>query len=277
MRFAKLQGLGNDFVLIDLRAKAPGGPASAGGPLSLAQAVALCDRHLGIGADGVLTLLDPRPGERGARLLIQNADGSVPEMCGNGARCAALWIATEGCSRPGRGRVELATEAGPRPCEVEAPTAAEGQVEVEMGVPRVEPRRTLTAQDRILPATPVSMGNPHLVVFVDGDRSQLTALASTAGRALCEAENANVEFVARLAPQRYAAAVWERGAGLTQACGTGACAVAAAALQAGFSDPAAPIAVELPGGTLRIQRDAATGQLRMRGPARLSFRGTVDP
>ncbi len=120
MRFAKLHGLGNDFVLFDLRA--------GGAPLPSARAVELCDRHRGIGADGVLTLL---PGDR---MLVQNADGSVPEMCGNGARCAALWIATEGCTRPGSGSMMLLTDAGPRPCTVEAAEARRGLVEVDMGI-----------------------------------------------------------------------------------------------------------------------------------------------
>ncbi len=106
MRFAKLHGLGNDFLLLDLR--------SGGEPLPAARALQLCDRHEGVGGDGVLTLLP------GSRMLVQNADGSIPEMCGNGARCAALWIATEGCTRPAAGRVELITDAGPRPCNVEA-------------------------------------------------------------------------------------------------------------------------------------------------------------
>jgi hypothetical protein len=115
MRFAKLHGLGNDFLLLDLRA--------GGDPLPARRALELCDRHRGVGGDGVLTLLP------GARMLVQNADGSVPEMCGNGARCAALWIATEGCTRPASARVELLTDAGPRPCKVDATDPRRGLVE----------------------------------------------------------------------------------------------------------------------------------------------------
>src|SRR4051812_46263314 len=124
MKFAKLHGLGNDFVLLDLR--------QGGEPLPAARAIELCDRHLGIGADGVLTLLP------GPRMRVQNADGSVPEMCGNGVRCAALWIATDGGKRAASMTVKLMTDAGPRPCRVEAPGTGEpgvpsGMVEVEMG------------------------------------------------------------------------------------------------------------------------------------------------
>src|SRR5258708_11759200 len=147
MRFAKLHGVGNDVVLFDLRA--------GGAPLPSARAVELCDRHRGIGADGVLTLL---PGDR---MLVQNADGSVPEMCGNGARCAALWIATEGCTRPGSGSMMLLTDAGPRPCTVEAAEARRGLVEVDMGI------AVLSAPRRIggVGAPPGFLGNPPPLVL----------------------------------------------------------------------------------------------------------------
>jgi diaminopimelate epimerase len=253
MRFAKLHGLGNDFLLLDLR--------EGGEPLPAARALGLCDRHLGVGADGVLTLL---PGDR---MLVQNADGSIPEMCGNGARCAALWIATEGCTRPGVARVELMTDAGPRPCNVDAREARRGLVEVDMGIARIEPSRRLARWEAI----PVSMGNPHRVLFVENGAP---ALAAEAGSELCRAENANIEFAQRTGPQRYLAAVWERGAGLTQACGTGACAVAAAAVARGEARRDEEIAVELPGGTLSI-RVGAQDRVRMRGPAELVFLGEL--
>jgi diaminopimelate epimerase len=262
MRFAKLHGLGNDFVLLDLRETAGGRPPSP------ERALALCDRHLGIGADGILTLLQEN------RLVIHNADGSVPEMCGNGARCAALWIATDRCTRPSPAPVEvvLRTDAGPRPCVVQAETAGSGFVEVAMGVAEVAAPRALPGG---FTAVPVSTGNPHRVIFTDGPRERLTELAQTAGPGLCRAEDANIEFVARAGEARYLVAVWERGAGLTQACGTGACAVAAAALQRGEVEPRREIAVELPGGALAIFCDERTGQMRMRGPAQLVYRGEI--
>ena len=100
MRFAKLHGLGNDFVLLDFR--------QGGRAISPQRVLELCDRNRGIGADGVLTLLE------GDRMLVQNADGSVPEMCGNGARCVALWVATRGCTQPASATVTLNTDAGPQ-------------------------------------------------------------------------------------------------------------------------------------------------------------------
>ena len=255
MRFAKLHGLGNDFLLLDLR--------GGGAPLAPERAVALCDRHLGIGADGVLTLLE------GDRMLVQNSDGSVPEMCGNGARCAALWIATDGCTRPGSGKVMLLTDAGPRPCAVDAPSARQGLVEVEMGIALLEAPRGLPFPNRRADAWPVSMGNPHRVLFEDGDP---LLLAREFGPVLCRAENANIEFARRLAPQRYQVSVYERGAGLTQACGTGACAVAAAAVARGEATRNEAISVMLPGGELVLRVDA-DNRVRMRGPAELVFLG----
>ncbi|HEY6908126.1 MAG TPA: diaminopimelate epimerase [Myxococcales bacterium] len=253
MRFAKLHGLGNDFLLLDLR--------QGGEPLPSRRALELCDRHLGVGADGVLTLLP------GSRMRVQNADGSVPEMCGNGARCAALWIATGGCTHPARAQVDLITDAGPRPCTVEAEEARRGLVEVDMGVARLSPARALGSWE----AQPVSMGNPHRVVFVGSDARRL---AADSGQALSLAENANIEFAERRAPQRYAVAVWERGAGLTQACGTGACAVAAAAVARGEAKRGEDIVVELPGGSLTIRVDGED-RVRMRGPAELVFVGEL--
>lgn len=251
VRFAKLHGLGNDFLLLDLR--------QGGQPLAARRALELCDRHLGVGGDGVLTLLP------GGRMLVQNADGSVPEMCGNGARCAALWIATSGCTRPASGRVDLLTDAGPRPCTVEAEDPRRGLVEVDMGLAAVEPAKALSRWQ----AVPVSMGNPHRVIFVE---SGAAALAKEAGPALCAQESANIEFAQRSGSGRYAAFVFERGAGLTQACGTGACAVAAAAIARGEARRDQEIEVELPGGTLAIRVDAEN-RVRMRGPAELSFLG----
>src|SRR5438067_9130854 len=250
MRFAKLHGLGNDFVLLDLR--------TGGVALPREQAIALCDRHRGIGADGVLTLL------AGDRMLVQNSDGSVPEMCGNGARCAALWMVTGGCTRPGSGSLVLQTDAGPRPCVVTASEPRRGLVEVDMGVAELSAPRRVGAFE----ALPVSMGNPHRVIF--GDPS----LAAREGPALCLAETANIEFVARLGPARYEVGVFERGAGLTQACGTGACAVAAAVVSRGEASRGSPISGRLPRGELTLTVDA-DNPVRMRGPAELVFTGEL--
>ncbi len=269
MRFAKLHGLGNDFILLDLRQE------GAGGAPSPARSALWCDRHRGIGADGVLTLLPAAGG--GARLVIHNSDGSVPEMCGNGARVAALWMATDGCTRPSAeaAAARLDTEAGPRPCLVWARDPLRGEVEVGMGPAVFSPGRELQLEGRAAPAFSVSLGNPHRVLFLDVPREELRRLAEREGPGLCRAENANIELVAKVGPQRFATVVFERGAGLTQACGTGACAVAAAAIQSGAAQPGSPITIDLPGGPLTITVAEDFSEVRMRGPAELVFRGEL--
>jgi diaminopimelate epimerase len=286
--FAKVHGLGNDFVLVDLRAAPAGDPALDGGH-GPAFARKVCDRHRGIGADGVLTLLPAnieeakaasQSGARtAARLVIHNPDGSRPEMCGNGARAAALWLATDACKRPALPgtQVLLLTDAGPRPCSVEAAAPGLGEVEVGMGEPKLSPAIEPALQGGSERAVPVSMGNPHLVFFADQFQSLarpgVLELARTEGPGLCSGFDANIEFVERLGPQRFKAAVWERGAGLTQACGTGACAVAAAAVSLGLASGKQPITVELPGGPLVLRFEGK--ELRMRGPAELVFWGDL--
>ena len=270
MRFAKLHGLGNDFVLLDLRRDASGIPPTPD------RAVQICDRHRGVGADGVLTLLPSAEGH--ARLVIHNSDGSRPEMCGNGARAAALWIATEGSSRLPAGQgaeVTLQTDAGLRPCRVWAEARTAGEVEIEMGPARLDAVRELEVGGGRKAARPVSMGNPHLIFFLDASGPELQRLAEQDGPRLCKDENANIELVARLGPGRYAAVVYERGAGLTQACGTGACAIAAAAVARGEAKAGEPITVELPGGALLITVSADFASVKMRGPAQLVFAGEL--
>jgi len=272
MRFAKLQGLGNDFVLVDLRGAAEGVAVPDG-----AFAKRVCDRHFGVGADGVLTLLDLADDLRGsdltARMVVHNADGSRPEMCGNGARCAALWIASAGCSKEANARVLLLTDAGPRGCDVTADRPGFANVEIGMGAPKLEEPRELVYAGTSHRATPVSMGNPHLVFFTDAPAGELSALCDREGPALCKAEDANIEFVRSLGQQRFAASVWERGAGATLACGTGACAVAAAAIERGLAKANEPIEVLLPGGSLFLR--LVNGEMKMRGPAELSFTGSL--
>ena len=275
MKFAKLHGLGNDFLLRDLRR----GGAHAEGAIATLESIAgegpalarkLCDRRFGVGGDGVLTLLDDA---NGVRMIVHNADGSRPEMCGNGARCAALWIATGGGIRTAYEQVLLQSDAGPRPCKVEVGEPSRGQIEIAMGEPRVEGERAFVLAGEARGGIPVSMGNPHRVFFLGHGKLDpaLLGLRDREGPALCAAEDANIELVRSLGSQRFAAAVWERGAGPTLACGTGACAVAAAAVAEGHASASQPIEVQLPGGSLTLRFEGR--EILMRGPAELVFRG----
>ncbi len=287
--FTKVQGIGNDFVVVDLRPGRPG--AQAGGPSPQDPAVvrAVCDRRFGVGGDGILAILPSQVGD--ARMRVLNADGSEAEMCGNGIRCVAkvLYESDPDMRRP---TLRIETGAGVLACAAEAKDGVVASVAVDMGRPRftrseipLAPpgetralREAITAGDRTFRFTGVSMGNPHAVIFVDGDED-LRALAETYGPALEVADRfpnrTNVEF-ARVRGNEIDLVVWERGCGITLACGTGACATAVAAGLEERLAPGSETPVHLPGGTLHISVAKDYGGVRMRGPAQTVFAGAVD-
>lgn len=272
LRFAKYEGLGNDFIVVDRTA-------------ALAQALdrrtvtALCDRHFGVGADGVLLVDVEAPSMR-----VLNADGSIPEMCGNGLRCVALHLVRRGAAA---GRFDVATDAGPHVCDVVLAGEGEGaSVEVEMRVPSIAPRdvpvvsdrplvdETLDVDGRPVRGTAVSMGNPHFVTFDDvGDAR--TTLGPRLERDPRFPEGVNVGF-ATMRDGGIDLSVFERGSGWTMACGTGACAAAVAAVETGRAERGAPIEVRLPGGTLVIRVGSRGERVTMRGPAHFVFDGELD-
>lgn len=266
--FEKVHGLGNDFVLIDRR--------SGGDPVTAGEAAFLCDRRRGVGADGVLTLLPPR-GEGALALLIQNADGSVPEMCGNGLRCV-VDVVRDGASG---GPVRVETGAGLRLGWVEPG----GTVKVTLGRGRiVDDEIPVMLEGHAVPGVSVDLGNPHLVLFLDAvplGGLSLTELADRFGPALERhprfPERVNVGF-ARLLPDAEGIdlVVFERGAGRTLACGTGAAAAALAARHTGRWAGFGAIPVSLPGGRLRLELPALEGEdILLSGPTARVFRGRV--
>lgn len=275
LSFVKLEGLGNDFVVIDRR--------EAGVPVEASAAIRLCDRHRGIGADGVLSLM--RSERAPIAMHVTNADGSIAEMCGNGLRCVVRYAVDRGLLPPEGGPVD--TGRGVLDCRVEP----DGQVRVDMGAPRLQPQDVpvalpgeriieapLLIDDREFHFTAVSMGNPHAITFVDGPES-LVDLARRWGP-LVERDarfpnRTNVEFARIAGPEHIDLVVWERGSGLTQACGTGACATAVAATLTGRVSPGVPVAVDLPGGRLRIEVEPALARVWMTGPAREVFDGRI--
>ncbi|HEY8376548.1 MAG TPA: diaminopimelate epimerase, partial [Nannocystis sp.] len=232
---------------------------------------ALCDRRFGVGGDGILVVAPPRSPGAAATMIVVNHDGSRPEMCGNGLRCVALVVAG------GARELVVDTDAGPRACTVRdfAPgTCSSGQVAVDMGSPRWLGEHELGGRR----FTAVSMGNPHAVCFV-GAGEDPEALARELGPAI-EVDPAfpgrtNVEF-ARVEPDGSLVLwVWERGCGITAACGTGACATVAAAVARGLAPCGRDVPVRLPGGPLQVRQDHEGAALVMTGPARVVFTGEV--
>jgi diaminopimelate epimerase len=274
--FTKYQGLGNDFILIDNR-------SSPEPLLTTQQAEQLCDRHFGIGADGVIFAL---PGQDGTdyTMRIYNSDGSEPEMCGNGIRCMARFIADlEGDDA--KSVYKIHTLAG----LITPSLTQDGQVRVDMGEPRlsaVEIPTTLSDANQQAIAQPlevagqtwtvscVSMGNPHCITFVDNVAAiDLEKIGPQFEHHPAFPKRTNTEFIQVVRPDYLKMRVWERGAGITLACGTGACATLVAAVLNGKCDRAATI--ELPGGPLQIEW-AADNHIFMTGPAERVFAGEAS-
>ncbi len=276
IEFTKYQGLGNDFVLIDNRAQSE--PV-----LTPEQSIRLCDRHFGIGADGIIFLL-PSTGETDYTMRIYNSDGSEPEMCGNGIRCLARFIAELEGQAIATYRIH--TLAGAMKPQI----TANGQVTVDMGRPRLlakeiptslaQPEfkvvnQPLEVAGQTWSVTCISMGNPHCITFVEDVAAiPLATLGPQFERHPAFPQRINTEFIEVVRPDYLKMRVWERGAGATLACGTGACAALVAAV---LSDRAQPQAtVELPGGPLEIEWADFDQPVLMTGPAELVFRGKID-
>ncbi len=285
--FVKLEATGNDFVVVDVGAAVADRAAVDAALLPLATRMALCARHTGVGADGVLSVLQaPKVGAMAGRyrMHITNPDGSVPEMCGNGLRCVARHL-----SESGRIDVDVEvvvdTDAGPRTVRVQRDHSA---VTIDMGSaafvsPRQFPtplsRSPLSARGAVFArATTVSMGNPHVVLEVDALPTRAEAAEIGAAiehdRALFP-ERTNVEWVVVRDAHNVDVLVWERGAGLTQACGTGACGVVAVLVRHGVVAPGTTT-VHLPGGPLAITVSSLQAPILMQGPVRRVFAGVAD-
>ena len=284
LQFSKYQGLGNDFVLIDGRQSSQEDSEAGLAPELVRQ---LCDRRFGVGGDGVILALPPGsgPGASGElRMRIFNADGSEPEMCGNGIRCLARFLADRDGDGPGR-RWQVDTLAG----RIVPELLADGSIRVDMGPPFLEPATVpttlplgpaglpqgdLQVDGEVFAAAAAGMGNPHVVVPVedlaDFDLERFGPLLEVHPSFPAKT---NVHFVQVLAPDHLVMRVWERGAGPTLACGTGACATLVACHCLGLVERRAR--VDLPGGPLQIHWDAETGHVIMDGPAEHVFDGAI--
>lgn len=264
--FHKYEGLGNDFVLVE---------AEREDAVSPELARELCDRRFGVGADGVLLLLPPSSAGADARMKVLNADGSVPEMCGNGLRCAVLYLARNRKQRSGA--VTFDTGAGVRSCVVDD-EGGRGLVTVDMGVVRVTGTAAIDlgeggAHDA-WELTLADAGNPHAITTRPASRSVIDAVGPRLATHPRFPAGTNVEF----AVYREGAVdlvVWERGVGVTHACGTGACATVAVGVSRGVIAVGEEVTVNLPGGPLAVTM-REDGHAIMRGPARHVFSGQVS-
>jgi diaminopimelate epimerase len=267
--FLKMHGLGNDFVVFDARKRDLA--------LSGIQARTIADRRLGVGCDQVIVI---RAGAGGmdAGMQIFNADGGEVESCGNAARCVARLLMDETHRR----EIRISTVGGPLVCT----DAGGGNVTVDMGAPEFDwdkvplsksvdtNRFVLDAGGQKYEAAAVSVGNPHCVLFVDDAESDAVCrIGPQIERDAMFPNRVNVEFVTALSPTKLRMRVWERGAGVTLACGTGACAVAVAAVRRGIAERKVDIVLD--GGTLNIEWRESDDHILMTGPATLVFRGEL--
>lgn len=278
MRFAKWEGLGNDYLIVESDALP--------GPLSREAVRLICDRHLGVGSDGILVHVPPSGAVPGAvaRMRIYNPDGGEPEMCGNGIRMFARYLRGRGAVQKDEFVIE--TLAGP----IVPRLLSDGRVRVHMGTARfnsgnIAPffsggagdevvRRRLEALGTPYTFTFVDVGNPHCVIEA-GDLSDLPleAVGPVIEHLSLFPNRVNVEFIHRESDGSVGMRVWERGVGETQACGTGATAVGAAAVRLGLAE--SPVTVHLLGGDLEIEV-APDYQVIMTGPAEETFSGELS-
>lgn len=275
MRFAKWQGIGNDFVML----------ADPDDSLTLSAEVvrALCDRRTGIGGDGVIRVA---PGADGTDLFMDyvNSDGSIGEMCGNGIRCLALFAVQQGLAD--KDELKIGTRAGTKVVWIDG-----DRVRVDMGPPIFDPKQVpvvwpgsealhakITLEDRTVEAACIGMGNPHAVLFVDEpDDVDVALLGPRIEWNPLFPNGTNTEFIKVESSKLVRMRVWERGSGETLACGTGAAAVAVVARLMGGADES--LTVSLPGGDLELEWAGSLDDEKsvfMTGPAVESFSGEVD-
>jgi len=274
LEFVKAHGLGNDFIIVDCLHDELGDTDLP------ALSIRLCDRHFGIGADGLVRILPSQTADY--RMQIMNSDGSEAEMCGNAIRCFANYLVGRGMAGD---RMTIETPSGAKDVQV-IRTGGQLGFRVNVGAPSLDPEHIpvlgyngpvislpLEVGGRMFDVTCVSVGNPHCVIFLDSvDDIPLEHLGRAIETHPAFPKRTNVEFAQVLGRDKVRVRVWERGAGLTLACGTGACATVVAGNLNGLLDRTA--AVHLPGGELDIEW-AEDGDLYMTGPAQEVFTGTI--
>lgn len=253
--FIKASACGNDFLLIDA--------GLVSGPERIVVTQRMCDRHNGVGADGVEWMLSHASAD--VEIDLINADGSAAEISGNGTRCAAAYLFSEMQSE----KITVQTGAGLRTCMLTSHGDGEYEFEMEMGSARIEAEFSLDTSKGNIRGIPLSTGNPHFVIFVDEFPGDWQARAAEIQRSSQFKQGVNVEYVRVEGKHDVRARFFERGAGETQSSGTGSCASAVAAMSTGRAE--SPVKVHAPGGTQTVRREG--DQIFLRGPARLICRG----
>jgi diaminopimelate epimerase len=261
LAFTKMQGAGNDFVVLDCTQQ----------PFSLdsSQLKRIADRHFGVGCDQVLVVERPRDPAADFRYRIFNADGGEVEQCGNGARCFVKFVHARGLTAKRELRVEtLGGMIQPR-------LEPDGEVTVDMGRPSVPALERLEVQGRPIEVTTLSIGNPHAVQVVpDVAAAPVTTQGPSIETHPRFPQRVNAGYLQVLDRHRIALRVWERGAGETLACGTGACAAVVAGISRRLLD--SPVEVQTRGGTLTIAWAGGDNAVFMKGPAVTVFEGTLE-
>lgn len=276
IKFTKMHGLGNDYVHVSLFDQRVDDPA--------ALARVISDRHRGVGSDGLILVAPPEDAGAHVRMIMFNADGSRAQMCGNGIRCVAKLAYERGLARANPLRVQTDRGVLSLDLTLDADQRVR-EVRVDMGPPILQPQRIPVALDgervvgsplplgeRLLSMTAVSIGNPHAVFFEpDLTRIPLAEWGPQLERHPLFPERVNVHFAQVVRPDLVRMITWERGTGITQACGTGASAVCVAGVLNDLTDRA--ITAELPGGRLKLEWDQASRHVFMTGPAEEVFTG----
>ena len=270
--FAKAHACGNDFLIVTEEA------AADHDRVNLTRH--LCDRHTGIGADGIEFFAWTGPNS--GRIRLHNADGSIAEISGNGTRCVAAWMTLERGFHPGD-VLNIETDAGPRLCRVNA-LKTEGEFTVEvtagMGVPSFAQRTVTLADGFEVAGVEVSTGNPHFIIVVDNAEFTVTALSwQQTGAEICVhpdfPHQTNVEFFRIINSRKIEIRIFERGVGPTTSSGTGSSAAATAALA--LNGCQSPLTVVAPGGAQTVEWDGPGTELRLTGPASLIACGEAWP
>ena len=276
LKFTKMHGLGNDYIYVNCMDHCPENPAELSKLLS--------DRHFGVGSDGLILILPSKVAD--FRMRMFNSDGSEAEMCGNGSRCVGKYVYDYGLTE--KKKITLETLAGIKALEFIVDGGKVALVKIDMGEPILKPAdipvkssgerfvsEPVTIMDRTFNVTCVSMGNPHAISYIDGvDSFPLEVYGPLMEVNELYPRRINSEFVEVLDRKTLKMRVWERGAGETLACGTGACAVAVSSILNGLSERS--VTVKLLGGDLMIEWNEEDNHVYMTGPAVTVFEGEVE-